>query len=351
MAKKQKSKKVSYLDITDYLVKKIKDNSYPPGTRLPALVELSEKFKVSGGTIKNAFKILKKERFLRYHYGVGMIVREDLKLPLKTALIVPAAYEKLPELLQGMQEAFSDRLSNIEVMFYKDAAGQHESLKRLKDEGFDGAVIRADLAHSGYGSIRQIQDEKFPLVLIENFYPNANGWHVDAGASEAAKLAVNRLYKMGRTPIAAVCPADQFGAMFIEGFKEAHFALKIDCRRSLVAHIEPGHSAGKSTLTLMELNNPPHSIIYADPHDAVAGYTALKESGFDCRRVQLLSFGEVTNGGLFTHPIAALKRDFRSLGTAAAKLLLDSVKASKDSGVSGKTVKTAPGEITEPGNF
>ena len=351
MSKNQKSKKVSYLDIADYLVKKIKENRYPPGTKLPALVELSERFKVSGGTIKNAFKILKKERFLRYHYGVGMIVREDLKLPLKTALILPAAYEKLPELLQGMQEAFSGRLSNIEVMLYKDAAGQHESLKRLKDEGFDGAVIRADLSNIGYGSIRQIQHEKFPLVLIENFYPNANGWHVDAGTAEAAKRSVNYLYKMGRMPIAAVCPADQFGAVFVDGFKEAHLALKIDCRRSLVAYIDPGSSAGKSTFTLMKLNNPPHSIIYADPHDAVAGYTALKESGFDCCRVQLLSFGEVTNAGLFTHPIADLKRDFRSLGTAAAKLLLEAVKIPTDSGFTGKTVKTGPGDITNFGDF
>ena len=98
-----------------------------------------------------------------------MIVREDLKFPLKLALIVREDCEHARELLLGMREALKEYIGTIEVMFYWNALEQDKCLARLKDEDFAGAVIRPDLSKHGYSSIRKIQSKKFPLVQIENF--------------------------------------------------------------------------------------------------------------------------------------------------------------------------------------
>ncbi len=350
MSKKKEQSKdgAAYLRVVEYLSRQIKENVYPPGARLPSMKELAGKFQVCDSTIKTAFKMLKKENLLRYHYGVGMIVREDLKFPLKIALILPSNYENLRHLLQGMQEALKACAGRIEVMFYRNDVEQDECLKRLKEEDFSGAVIRPELSKQGYSAIRKVQNEKSPIVLIENFYQDSNGWNLDIGAYDAGKASVEYLENIGRLPAGIVCFQNKFAEAFINGYKEAHAKLRLDCHRNNIKYLGDGNSPGQASLDLLKLKNPPHSIIYTNSPDAVAGYKALMESRADLRCIKLISFGEIPNNEFFKYPIFLIKRDFKELGGKAAKLLIEQIKTPKEERCSGKNIKITSGVMSKP---
>ena len=344
--KKQGKEKKGYLQVADFLSTQIKEKIYPPGSRLPSMKDLSARFQVCNTTIKNAFMMLRNKKLLRYHYGIGMIVREDLRFSLNTALILPSDYQGPGRLLQGMQEAVKGSYGKVELMFYKDAAEQEQCLKRLKEEDFSGAVIRPDLSGNGYAPARKLQDEKFPIVMIENFYPDADWLHVDAGAFDAAKTAVKYLKDIGRVPVAILCADDRFGDAFAEGYKTAHMEMGMECYRCNIKLLENGLCPDAATMQFLKMKNPPHSIIYMHPADAVAGYKALAGNGADMKNIKLVSFGDVPNGELFEYRIISIKRDFKELGFLAGKLLLDHIEMTEDKSHCGQTVKVTPGILS-----
>jgi DNA-binding LacI/PurR family transcriptional regulator len=98
-----------------------------------------------------------------------------------------------------------------------------------------------------------------------------------------------------------------------------------DLYRSNIRRLEHGISVGKISLELMKIKSPPHSIIYTSPLDAIAGYKALKEHGFDLRCIKLLSFGEALGFEFLEHPIVSIKRDVMDIGRKAGKLLIEQI--------------------------
>jgi DNA-binding LacI/PurR family transcriptional regulator len=325
MQKKKDKTRPVYLEMAEELENKIKAKSYQPGEKLPSVEELSIKYAVHKNTVKNAFKTLREKGLVRNHPGVGIVVREDLKFAIKVALILPVGYHHLGDIILGVNESLKNYESSVEVMLYRTPEEMSLYLKYLKEKDFSGAIIRPDFSGSGYGDVCKIQNEKFPLVLIENFYPDSNGWHVDTGAFDAGFLAVKQLNKMGYLPIAAVCSSDRFGEAFIDGYKEAHTKLKLVCSRNNVRYLSGGDSAGNLSMELMKMKKPPGAIIYSNPDYAVSGYKALKENGSNLRCIKLLSFGEIINSELFENNIISIKLDFMEIGRKAGKLLIDQI--------------------------
>lgn len=327
--KKEKTSKARpfYLEMAEDFERKIRAGTYKPGEKLPSIEELTQKCNVHKNTVKSAFKTLRERGLVRNHSGVGIIVRENLKFPLKVALILPCGYEGLEELVSGIEESLNDYDAAMKIMFYRNSAEQGQCLDSLKGKDFSGVIIRPDLSGDEYSAVRRLQDERFPIVLIENFHPASDGWHVDAGAFEAAGLAVKHLRQLGRTPIGIISSPDKFGDSFAEGYKEAHFKLQMDCQRNNFRRLEKGCSAGETSVELFKLNNPPRSIIYTNPRDAAAGYKALRECSADLKWITIVSFGEVLNNELFEHPAIAIKRNFRELGFKAGKLLSEQIAA------------------------
>jgi DNA-binding LacI/PurR family transcriptional regulator len=320
----QKRKNSRYI-IAEALAKRIRQGKYKPGDNLPARNKLAAEFNVHRNTLKEAFSLLRQRGLIESSPGACVKVTSVLSRPLKPALILPVGYPRLEDIILGVNESLKDYDSSIEVMLYRATEEQLECLNYMKEKNFSGAIIRPDFSGSGYGDVCKIQNEKFPLVLIENFYPGSNGWHIDAGAFDAAFLAVKQLKKMGYLPIATVCPSDRFGQAFIDGYKQAHTELKLVCSRNNVKYLSAGDSAGNLSVELMKIKSPPHSIIYTSPLDAIAGYKALKEHGFDLRCIKLLSFGDALGFEFLGHPIISIKRDFMEIGRKAGKLLIEQI--------------------------
>jgi DNA-binding LacI/PurR family transcriptional regulator len=331
MRGKEKEARPLYLEMTKDFERKIKSGVYKPGEKLPSVEELCIKLRVHKNTVKSAFKSLRERGLVRNHSGVGIVVREDLRFPLKLALILPKEFCRLENLLSGLNESLKNHDASWVIMFFNTPEEQGEFLRLLKEKDFSGAVITPEFSGSGYSDICKIQNDNFPIVLIDNFYPDSKGLYVDSGAFEAGKAAVKHLKKIGRTPIALVCRNDKLSERFIEGYQKAHLGLRLDCRRNNIRRLEAGASAGEASLELMKLKNPPCSIVYTNPGDAAIGYKGLKDAGKDLKSIRLVSFGEVSNNDLLEHPIFCMQRDFKELGEKAGRLLIKGIESSAES--------------------
>jgi DNA-binding LacI/PurR family transcriptional regulator len=325
-----KKTKPIYLKMAEELEQKIRAKYYQPGEKLPSVEELALKDNVHKNTVKSAFKTLREKGLVRNYSGVGIVVKEDLKFPLKAALILPVGFDGLKDVILGIYESLNNYDASMDIMLYETSEEQSEYLKCLNEKDYSGAIIRADFSGNGNSFVRRLQDEKYPIVLIENFYSDSKGWNVDAGSSDACAMAVEHFHRERREPIALVCPNDKFGDGFMEGYKKAHLKLKINCLRNNIKRFESGSSAGKASVELMKIKNPPRSIIYTSARDAIDGCKALKEHGKDLRYIKLLSFGENLAFELLEHPIISIKRDLKELGRKAGMLLAEQISGASN---------------------
>jgi GntR family transcriptional regulator len=69
-----------YQRIADELRRRIQDGTYAPGARMPAETDLTELFKVSLPTIRQALTVLRAEGLIESRHGIGTFVKESRRL-------------------------------------------------------------------------------------------------------------------------------------------------------------------------------------------------------------------------------------------------------------------------------
>lgn len=69
-----------YQRIADELRRRIADGTTPPGTRMAAETDLSEQFKVSLPTVRQALSVLRSEGLIESRHGIGTFVKENRRL-------------------------------------------------------------------------------------------------------------------------------------------------------------------------------------------------------------------------------------------------------------------------------
>lgn len=72
----EKSGRPAYLQIVDELRGQIRAGSLPPGTALPSIAQLCERFDVSASVVKAAISVLRTEGVVIGQQGKGVFVRE-----------------------------------------------------------------------------------------------------------------------------------------------------------------------------------------------------------------------------------------------------------------------------------
>ncbi|SDN58628.1 GntR family transcriptional regulator [Allokutzneria albata] len=74
------SRAPKYHRMADALRREIRDGELPPGHRLPAETALSERFRISLPTVRQALSVLRAEGLIESRHGVGTFVKEQRRL-------------------------------------------------------------------------------------------------------------------------------------------------------------------------------------------------------------------------------------------------------------------------------
>ncbi len=81
MAKPSKKLSPRYREIADAICESIAKGNFPVGNKLPGEHELSQRFKVSRHTIREALRVLEEGGFIGRHKGIGTVVTSDVAKP------------------------------------------------------------------------------------------------------------------------------------------------------------------------------------------------------------------------------------------------------------------------------
>lgn len=66
-----------WVQVADVLKARIKDGTYPPGTRVPSVVQLVGEFGVASATAQKALRALREEGLTRTVVGMGSFVAKQ----------------------------------------------------------------------------------------------------------------------------------------------------------------------------------------------------------------------------------------------------------------------------------
>jgi GntR family transcriptional regulator len=107
-------KKLLYIQIKEDIHKKINDNFFKPGERLPSEPELAKEFNISRPTLREALKMLQREGVLVSKNGVGTYVNN------KTS-IIENPLSRLQSLGEMIKNAgYKDSESDVKI-YFRDA--------------------------------------------------------------------------------------------------------------------------------------------------------------------------------------------------------------------------------------
>ena len=107
----EKTGRPAYMQIADELRGQIRSGSLPPGTVLPSINQLCERYGVSSSVVKAAISVLRTEGLIIGQQGKGVFVRDadELPPPSKAGDVAAEVAE-----LRATVEDLSKRLAKVE---------------------------------------------------------------------------------------------------------------------------------------------------------------------------------------------------------------------------------------------
>jgi GntR family transcriptional regulator len=121
----EKTGRPAYMQIADELRGQIRAGTLPPGSALPSINQLCERYEVSASVVKAAISVLRTEGWIIGQQGKGVFVREAPPPAADgdTPGDVPAASEIMEQLAQ-MRAALADlgnRIADLEAAVFSES--------------------------------------------------------------------------------------------------------------------------------------------------------------------------------------------------------------------------------------
>jgi len=136
-----------YESVTEQIMELIRSNKLKPGDKLPPERELAEKFSISRGSLREAFRVLESKGLIKSTPGGGRFIREINKETFVDTENVILNLEKssILELLEA-REMFEVKIVELAAQRATDEDIQvlEEMFKRLTEENIEKDIERED---------------------------------------------------------------------------------------------------------------------------------------------------------------------------------------------------------------
>lgn len=201
----------AYLHLREKLKSEIKTGALKPGDRIASNKELSEKFKVSQVTVRQAILALAREGYVNVVPRVGSYVTHRGQRRLShqqsniVALLIPTIQNPFfGEIAQEIEallltHGYSLVLCNTEG----DTERSHSYLNILKEK-VDGFIIAPDSSSEDRTPYRELQRLNIPFVLFDKTIKGIQADTVSVNNYEGARLAVDHLLELGHRSITCI---------------------------------------------------------------------------------------------------------------------------------------------------
>lgn len=212
-------RKLLYETIYDDLLKCIQDGTYPPGSRLPSEMEISDKYNVSRITSKKALDMLVEESLIARKPGKGSYVlgKEHQTEAVKREK-APVREEGQKHLVGVVLDAFgqafgSEMLLGIEYecrkrgydmllkCTYGDREEENRAIRRMIELGVEGIILMCVQGENYNAEIMKLAIQGFPMVLVDRRLQGLPIPFVGTDNYRAAKELVDYLIQKGHKKI------------------------------------------------------------------------------------------------------------------------------------------------------
>lgn len=246
---------------------------------------------------------------------IGLII-SDIQNPFFTSVV--RAVEDVAQ-----QRGFSVMLCNSDESKDKEAA----YIDLLLDEQVSGLIVSPTSTDAGI--YRRLVEANVPVVAIDRRVENTPMDMVVGDNVQAAFEVVSHLIANGYRRIAAVLgiPDASTGAERYEGYERALRAHGMSVESELVRQGMPRSDSGyRSTLQLLQLENPPDAIFTGNNLLTIGALRAIAELGLRIPDdVALAAFDEMEWMFLVKPALTVVAQPTYAMGKKAAELLLQRI--------------------------
>ena len=313
----QKSK---YIEIVDWIKKKIENGELTIGNRIYSENELVAIFGVSRQTVRHAISILCNEGLLERRRGSGTYIskpKERKKDTKRIAVITTYIDEYIfPSIIKRVEQRLSKEGYVIQLAFTNNSVEKERQILEgiLRSKSVDGIIVEAvksGLPNPNLHLYNALKEQDIPFIFINSYYPEIDAPHVSMNDRKAGHLVTQHLLSCGHRNIAAIFKCDD-GQGMLRG--ERVIWIDTDEQRNL------GEDAGR---ILRRIRNCTACVCY---NDEVANklVAICLEQGM--KVPQDISITGMDNSDLTTYcevPLTSAINPINELGEKVAQAMLD----------------------------
>lgn len=342
-----------YARIDAHLREQIERGVYAPGAFLPPEDELAREAKVSVGTIKKALSQLAADGWIERTRGRGtqVLARPANGTARKPVLVLLGSIKRLffADIFEGVRAELMR--AGCQPILHDNEYSEETERELLEEFGLTvaGAIIAPFVGigvnHAAFGALL---DAHLPLVFVDRYLARLN---VDAVVSDNVKggyLATRHLIELGHRRIAVMPRINPVVSVSdrIEGYRQALVEAGLPFEPRLVAPAgDGGYDAVYETTPQVLAQHPDVTAIFVPRDDAAWGcIQRLADMGVRVPAdISVVGFGDDPGVCDRIRPrLTTVRQDNRSLGVAAATLLIERMRAT------GRLPRTAQGEPAPP---
>lgn len=220
-----------YRQLANWIKEKIESGEFACGERLQSENELSEKFKISRQTVRQAINILIQNDYLTSRQGSGTYVvfnRFAAHKPNMTAGVVTTYVSTyiFPRIIHGIETILTEYGYSIQLAFTNNTVQkENHVLHTMLEKGVDGLIVepaKSGLPNPNKELYNKIYAKKIPVLFINSYYPDLKIPHVSLNDHAAGYLATNYLIQKGHRRIACIFKSDDMqGHLRYAGYLDA----------------------------------------------------------------------------------------------------------------------------------
>ncbi len=333
-----------YHQLAGVLRDQILNGTLEPGAKLPPELELTEKYQLSRGTVRQAILLLVTEGLVERIQGKGTFVRQLKKGNGNGGVIgitLPYAHDALAiDILLGAESAAKSRGYSL-LFSYTDENLQQEAvdIQRMRAENAKGLIIFPCTNVTYDEAIWQLRKEGFPFVLVDRYFPNLPSDYVGVDNLGGAYRVTQHLIHLGHQSIAFIGASDTQTTSVkdrFQGYKRALADHGLSFQESW--HCSYVGAAANESIALNEIGtylsrpDTPRAIVAVNDYTAIKVVKVARSLGLRIPEdAAIVGFDDIEQASQIETPLTTVAQPRYEIGVRAAHLLIDRLKGVKTS--------------------
>lgn len=332
-----------YQQLRVALLDRIGAGEFRPGEPLPSERQLAADYEVSRITAIRALSELEREGIVERRQGQGTFVVETTRRVKKTFVTNPTIAFLAPvltdpflfDIVRGIEQTATQQGYHLIMMCsHEDLVREAELLREAQARGVQGVIVYPTQAQAPHSTLQELQEQGYPLVFIDRYYPDLAIDRVVTDDHEAAYAMTRWLIEHGHQRIAFVtwyetaCTSVQDR---VAGYRAALFQHGLEVDPNLVwqdLYVGPKQGGDNPEYLRRLLDTYRPSALIA-VNFVIAGYLLadLQQSGWHVPQDIVVAGFDLDHPSIrspLTHP-ASIQQG-TELGKRATKLLIDRVE-------------------------